>query len=97
MYEFTTVYEIFSNLSLFLKLEFVKIELSTVLEYHEKILKFFDVTRVHRIKFQKSDTLLNIYQTVVDYIIFSKKVVFGHFGHLLAKIGGRRFNYIYIK
>ena len=94
MYEFIAVCEIFSNLLLFFKLEFVKIEFSMVFEYHEKILKFFDVTRVHKIEFQKSGTLLNIYQTVVDYKIFSKKVVFGHFGHSLAKIGGRRFNYI---
>ena len=83
MYEFTTICEIFSNLSLFFKLNFVKIEFSMVLtelEYHEKILKFFDVTRVHKIEFQKSSRLLNIYQTVVDYKIFSKKVVFSHFG-----------------
>ena len=99
MYEFTTICEIFSNLSLFFKLNFVKIEFSMVLEfmeleYHEKILIFFDVTRVHKIEFQKSSRLLNIYQTVVDYKIFSKKVVFGHFGHSLAEIGGRRFNCI---
>ena len=70
MYEFTTICEIFSNLSLFFILNFVKIE------------------------FQKGGRLLNIYQTVVDYKIFSKKVVFGHFGHSLAEIGGRRFNCI---
>ena len=75
MYGSFTICEIFNNLPLFLKLDFVKIKFSIVL--HEIFLKFFDVTQVHKIMFKKNDRLLNIYQTVVDYKIFSKKVVFG--------------------
>ena len=33
-----------------------------------------------KIEFQKSGKLLNISQTIIDCIIFLKKVVFGHFG-----------------
>ena len=52
----------------------------------ENISKFFHGTQVHEkldfleIEFQKSGRLLNISQIVVNCIIFSKKVVFGHFG-----------------
>ena len=48
------------------------------LELHQNISKKFHGTQV--LEFQKSDRLLNILQTVVDYIIFSKNVIFGHFG-----------------
>ena len=34
----------------------------------------------HKIEFQKSGTLLNISQTVVDSYIFSLTLVYGHFG-----------------
>ena len=60
------------------------------LELHQNISKFLMVLEFHeleyhgkldfvKIEFQKSGRLLNISQKMIDCIIFSKKVVFGHF------------------
>ena len=37
-----------------------------------------------KFKFQKDNRLLNISQTMVKHQLFMPKVVFGHFGRLLA-------------
>ena len=49
-----------------------------VLEFME--LKYHGKLNFGKIEFQKNGKLLNISQIIVDCIIFSKKMVFGHFG-----------------
>ena len=49
-----------------------------ILEFHE--FEYHKKLDFHKIKFKKSNRLLNILQTVVNCKIFLKIVVFGHFG-----------------
>ena len=54
------------------------------LELHKKLVAVFLELKFLELEFQKNYKFLIILQTVVDRQIFSLKMVFSHFGHLIV-------------